>query len=134
MNPILKNIIGVLVGVIVFMLVNGFLIQISGSIIPYPEGYDPSDMDSVTATIHLLETKHFIMPFLAHALGTIIGALLTVKIVATRKMTFAMVIGFLGMLGGIAAVMMIPGPTWFAVVDLVLAYIPMAWLGWRLGR
>jgi len=28
---------------------------------------------------------------------------------------------------------MIPGPTWFAAVDIVIAYIPMAWLGGKLA-
>ena len=33
---------------------------------------------------------------------------------------------------GISAVMMIPAPLWFNVLDLVVAYIPMAYLGGKL--
>ena len=30
--------------------------------------------------------------------------------------------------------MMIPAPAWFIALDLIVAYIPMAWIGGRLGR
>ena len=32
-----------------------------------------------------------------------------------------------------AASFMIPAPTWFIALDLLAAYIPMAWLGIRMG-
>ncbi len=31
--------------------------------------------------------------------------------------------------GGTANVFMLPAPVWFSVVDLVGAYLPMAWIG-----
>jgi hypothetical protein len=33
------------------------------------------------------------------------------------------------LLGGIANVAMLPAPLWFSALDLLLAYLPMAWLG-----
>ncbi len=30
-------------------------------------------------------------------------------------------------------VAMVPSPTWFAAVDLIFAYLPMAWIGARLA-
>jgi len=37
--------------------------------------------------------------------------------------------------GGIGAVAMIPAPLWFSVLDLLLAYLPAAWLGhWLVAR
>lgn len=32
------------------------------------------------------------------------------------------------------AVQMIPAPLWFDVLDLALAYLPMAWLGYQLQQ
>jgi len=29
---------------------------------------------------------------------------------------------------------MLPGPTWFAATDIVIAYIPMAWIGGKIAR
>ena len=44
-------------------------------------------------------------------------------------MKFALGIGFFFMLGGIMMVAMFGGPVWFAVLDLVGAYVPMGLLG-----
>ena len=105
------------------------IIMLSSSIIPPPEGVDPSDMESLKSSMHLFEPKHFILPFLAHALGTLAGAFLTGLIAVHHKIKLALVIGLFFLLGGTASVFMLPSPTWFAILDIVGAYIPMAWFG-----
>lgn len=132
MNPILRNILAVLTGLIVGSVVNMSIIEISGSIIPPPEGFDIRTEAGLKASMHLLEAKHFIFPFLAHALGTFIGALLTAMIAATQKIKLALLIGLFFLAGGIWMVTIIPAPIGFAIIDLLLAYIPCAWLGARL--
>ena len=109
------------------------LITVSGSIIPAPNGADVTTLEGLTATIHLFEPKHFLFPFLAHALGTLGGAFVAAKIAANHKLKFAMSIGFLFLAGGIANIMMLPSPLWFTLVDLVGAYLPMAFVGYQLG-
>jgi hypothetical protein len=37
-------------------------------------------------------------------------------------------------MGGVYMVNILPSPMWFNVLDLGLAYFPMAFLGYRLGR
>ncbi|MBR9756622.1 MAG: hypothetical protein GYB39_00940 [Algicola sp.] len=134
MKATLRNILAVIVGIVIGGMVNMGIITISGSIIPPPEGADLSTTEGIKAAADLLEAKHYIMPFLAHAIGTLVGALIAVKIAATRTFTIAMIIGGFFLLGGIAAVFMIPSPTWFIILDLALAYIPMAWLGHKLAE
>jgi len=129
MHPVVRNILAVITGIIVGSAVNMGLIMISGSIIPPPEGVDPGNMESLKASMHLFEAKHFIFPFLAHALGTLAGAFLAALIAASHKMKFALVIGVFFLIGGIANVFMLPSPLWFTILDLAVAYIPMAWLG-----
>ena len=129
MNPILRNILAVLAGIVGGSAVNMGLIMVSGSIIPPPEGVDPASMESLKASMHLFEAKHFIFPFLAHALGTFAGAFLAALIAASHKMKFALAMGVFFLIGGIANTFMLPSPTWFTILDLVAAYIPMAWLG-----
>jgi len=129
MNPILKNILAVIAGIILGSVVNMGIIMLSSSIIPPPEGVDPSDMESLKSSMHLFEPKHFIVPFLAHALGTLTGAFVTALIAFGHKMKLALIIGLFFLLGGISSVFMLPSPTWFIVLDLVGAYIPMAWIG-----
>ena len=129
MNPILKNILAVLAGLIIGGAVNYGIIAISNSIVPLPEGVDPSDIESIKANIHLYKPKHFIMPFLAHALGTLAGAFTAAKIAASHQKTIGIAIGAFFLVGGIMAASMIPGPVWFKVLDLVVAYLPMGALG-----
>lgn len=134
MNPILKNILAVIAGVIIGGMVNMGIVMLSGSIIAPPEGVNPADIESIKANIHLYEAKHFIMPWLAHAMGSFTGALITALLAATHKLRLAMAIGIWTLVGGIAAVFMLPGaPHVFVIADLVLAYIPMAYLGAKLG-
>jgi hypothetical protein len=129
MNPILRNILAVLAGAFTGGVVNFGIIMLSGSVIPLPEGVDPTSVESLKANIHLFETKHFIMPFLAHAIGTLVGAFAAAKIAGTHKMRAALIVGVLFLIGGIMNVAALPAPMWFNITDIALAYIPMGWLG-----
>ncbi|WP_207496021.1 hypothetical protein [Aridibaculum aurantiacum] len=132
MNPVLRNVLAFIAGVVVGSIVNGGLIMISGSVIPPPAGADVTTTEGLQASIHLFEPKHFIFPFLAHAVGTFVGALVAGKLAGNSKMKIALGIGFLFLVGGISSTFMIPAPTWFIVVDLVFAYIPMAYIAGKL--
>jgi hypothetical protein len=133
MNPIVRNILAVVAGVIIGSIVNMGIIMISGSIIPPPDGADVTTTEGLKAAMHLFQPRHFLMPWLAHALGTFAGALLASLIAANRKMIFAMVVAAFFLIGGIASVLMLPSPLWFTIVDLVGAYIPMAYMAGKLG-
>lgn len=133
MSPILKNIIAVVVGIVVGSIVNMAIISISGSIIPPPDGADVTTMEGLKNSMHLFEPKNFVFPFLAHALGTLVGAFLVAKIAASHKMKFAYAIGFFFLLGGITNVFLLPSPTWFTLLDLIGAYLPMAFIGGKLA-
>lgn len=133
MNPILKNVLAVVAGVIAGSVVNMGIINISGSIIPPPEGTDNTTMEGLKAAMLLFEPKHFIFPFLAHALGTFVGAFLAALIAATHKMKFALAIGVFFLIGGVYMVFLLPTPVGFIILDLALAYIPMAWIGGKLA-
>src|SRR5690606_26595529 len=117
MSPILKNILAVVAGLVIGSVVNMALISISGSIIPPPNGADITTTEGLKATMHLFEPKHFIFPFLAHALGTFAGALVAAAIAASHKMRFAIAIGVFFLLGGIASIFMLPSPLWYTIVD-----------------
>ncbi|MEZ0183322.1 hypothetical protein AB9T89_13850 [Flavobacterium oncorhynchi] len=132
MNPILRNIIAVIAGLFVGSVVNMSIILVSGSIIPPPNGADNTTMEGLQATMHLFEPKHFLFPFLAHALGTFAGSLTTALIAANHKTKLALVIGGFFLLGGIVSVCSLPSPIWFTIVDLVFAYIPMTYLALKL--
>lgn len=132
MKAPVRNTLSVIAGWLGGTAVNMGLITMGHRVFPIP-GVDHSDMDAMAGAMPTLDAQYFIFPFLAHALGTFVGAMLAGLIAATHKMKFSIAVGGLFLLGGIIANYMLPGPVWFAVVDLVLAYIPMAWLGGRVG-
>ncbi|TGN08427.1 hypothetical protein [Leptospira ilyithenensis] len=132
MNPIIKNILAVILGFIVGSAVNMGIITTSGNIIPPPDGADVTTMEGLKASIHLFQPKHFILPFLAHALGTFTGALVAAIIATNHKVKFALGIGVLFLAGGIANILMLPSPIWFTVLDLAGAYIPMGYIAGKL--
>jgi len=133
MDPIFKNILAVIAGCIVGMLVNFGFISLGAHLIPAPEGVNPEDINSLKENMHLFTPKHFITPFLAHAGGTLAGAYVAARIAAKYKLGIALTIGGFFLLGGVAMVMMVPAPQWFSALDLIVAYIPMAWLGAKLA-
>lgn len=129
---IVRNILAVIIGIVLGSVVNMSLINISSSVIPPPNGVDVTTFEGLSATMHLFEPKHFLMPFLAHALGTFVGALAAALISATHKLKFALSIGFLFLIGGTMNVFMLPSPLWFSALDLIVAYIPMALIAAKL--
>lgn len=130
----MRNVIAVVAGFIVGSVVNMALVMIGPSIIPLPAGVDPTDTASIAESMHLFEAHNFIVPFAAHALGTLAGAITAFVAATRRRAQLAYVIGALFFLGGIYAGTVIPAPAWFDVTDLALAYFPMAWLGTLVGR
>ncbi|MES2902536.1 MAG: hypothetical protein V4723_22610 [Pseudomonadota bacterium] len=133
MHPVLRNILAIIVGFLAGSAINMGFIMIGGSVVPPPPGSDVNTMEGMQRAMLLFEPKHFLFPFLAHALGTLAGAAGAAWFAASRKLEMAMVVGALFLAGGVAAVMMLPSPVWFSALDLIGAYIPMAYLGWKLA-
>lgn len=132
MNPIIRNILALVAGILIGSSVNMAIIMVSGTLIPAPNGADVTTMEGLNATMHLFQPKHFIMPFLAHALGTFCGALLTAFIASSHKINLALLISVVFLAGGIANVLLLPSPIWFTIVDLVGAYLPMGYIAGKL--
>lgn len=133
MNPILRNVLVVIAAVLIGGTLNMLIITFSGKVIPPPEGADLRTMEGLKASMHLMQPKHFLMPFLAHALGTLLSSFLVVKWMKKNQQKYAVGIGVWFLIGGAMNVYMLPSPLWFTVTDLILAYIPMAYLGYRLA-
>ena len=129
MPQILRNTLAVVAGIVTGSVVNMAIITVGPMVIPPPDGVDMSDMDKFDENLKLLKPANFVAPWLAHALGTLVGAFVAAKIAASHKMKIALAIGVFFLLGGIAMVAMLGGPLWFSVVDLIGAYLPMGYLG-----
>lgn len=130
---ILKLILAVIAGLIVGSVVNMALILAGPVVIAPPAGVDMSTTEGMQTGMHLLQPQHFLFPFLAHALGTLAGALITYLLTDSYRVQATYAVGVFFLAGGSVAANLIPAPIWFIVVDLALAYLPMAWLARQLG-
>jgi hypothetical protein len=125
MKIIITNILVFLGGCVFGSVVNMGLIIAGNQLIPMADGMNPMD-----AT--MWEIKYFVFPFLAHAIGTLVGAFIVARYAASYHMILSIFVGVFFLLGGISMVLIMPAPLWFILLDISLAYIPMGWYGWKL--
>ncbi|MBL4585560.1 MAG: hypothetical protein JKX84_00675 [Flavobacteriales bacterium] len=130
---IIRNILAVLVGIGVGGVANLQILKYGALIIPPPEGLISGDMESLKEFMPMFGPEQFVTPFLAHAIGTLVGAWLAAMIAASHQMKLALGIGIWFFAMGIIMSFMLPAPLWFTAVDSLFAYIPMGWLGWKLA-
>ena len=131
MNPKLRNVLVVIVGWFGGSVINMVLVNTGHAL--YPTGIDPNDMEAFKEIMPTLGTEHFVFPLLAHALGTLVGAIIAYLLAASQPFKMAVAVGILFLILGIVINSMLPGPTWFAPVDIILAYLPMAWMGGKIA-
>ncbi len=133
MRNFFKNFIALFGGVALGAFANGAIISLQFYVLPLPEGIDPNNIESLTLAMETFTWDNFVMPFLAHALGTFAGAYFAVRMAPQRQLFKAMAISGIFLFGGIQMVRLLPAPMWFEVLDLTLAYLPMGWLAYKLG-
>jgi hypothetical protein len=134
MNATVQNIAALILGVFVGGMVNMGLIMLGSSLISPPAGVDVTSSDSIAASIDLFQPEHFLFPYLAHAIGTFAGALITYLTGATHRIRLAAAVGILFLCGGIANALVIPAPLWFLVMDIATAYLVPTWIAIEIGR
>ncbi|MEY2828935.1 MAG: hypothetical protein RIQ33_793 [Bacteroidota bacterium] len=133
MNPTIKNILAVVVGLVVGGLLNESPIMLGPHIIPPPPGAILTTPEGLKAAMAIMAPKHFLFPFLAHALGTLLGAIIAAKLAASKQLIMAMIVAGCFFIGGATMVAMLPtAPIWFDALDLIVAYFPMGYSGFKL--
>lgn len=136
MFVLIRNVIAVFVAMVIGSIVNMGLVMLGPVIIPVPEGVDMMTAEGISHAIlnHKISYQHYVFPFLAHAIGTLAGACVAALISAKHRVLVTFIVGGLFMAGGIANFFMIPSPVWFILVDVLLGYLPMAYLGLVIAR
>jgi len=130
---IIRNIIGVIAGVLIGSYVNMFIVNLGPTFFPLPEGVNITTEEGLKAGMAYMKPEHFIAPFLAHAIGTLVATFLAALIVVHRRKNITRVISLLYMAGGAYMVAILSSPMWFNLLDLIVAYIPMGMLGYWLA-
>ena len=128
-----RNILAVVLGIVVGSVVNMALINLGHVVIALPPGADVSTFDAVKASMQMFGPEQFIFPFIAHAGGTLVGAFVSALIAATHKFKIAMAVGVFYLIAGVIVAALLPAPLWYDAIDILFAYIPMAWIGAKLA-
>jgi hypothetical protein len=121
-----RNLLAVLAGIIGGMFVNSGILELANTFFPPPPGVDQSSLEGMAATMYLLSLKDFVGPFLAHAFGTLVGAIIAIRAGRGYPLRLALPVAFAFFIGGAYMVYRLPAPIWFNIADLTLAYFPMA--------
>ena len=132
LSQFLKKFLFIILGLVIGGLVNYGIIILTSSLAP--RGVDSSDIESIKQNIQHYTPFHFLWPFLAHALGTLVGAFLALRWSKSKYNLPAYIVGGFFLVGGIMMVIQLPTPLWYSIIDLGFAYIPMAWLATKLVR
>lgn len=128
---IFKTILAIVTGIIAGSVVNAAIIFLGNAIFGSPEGMILWDEESVKAHADQLTTANYVCTFLAHQLGTLVGAFVAATIAPFRKLIFALIVGIWFLGSGIYAASVITAPIWFKIADIVL-YLPIAFIGGNL--
>jgi hypothetical protein len=113
---------------------NSLILTLGMEIIPPPSGYDMNNAEDLAKAMSVMETKHYLFPFLSHSLGTLIGVVFYTYFSKAQKLFFPLLMAGFYFAGGLYMVLILPSPLWFDFIDLILAYFPMAILGFKLSR
>lgn len=132
--PLLGNLFALVVAVVLGAVVNMVLVGLGPAVFPPPAGVDVTNPEKLADSVHLFQPRHFVFPWLAHALGSLVGAFVVHVLAPSRRWPLAWGVGGFFFAGGLMAASMIPAPAWFIALDLLGAYMPMAWLGGRLAE
>jgi hypothetical protein len=120
----LSVIAGMVAGFIVVSIVEAF----SSQVFPVPDGLDIKDRADLAWYVSTLPATAFLFVLGAHILGAFVAGFTCVAVSRTGWMMGALFCGGVILAGGIANLFIIPHPTWFRIVD-VLVYLPSAWFG-----
>ena len=129
MPPLLRQILFTLLGIIVGAIANMATLKVGMLIVPFPSGFDPNTPEGIEGAMQQFTIAHFLVPFFAHALGTLLGAFVAAKWSGTQSRLPALIVAGMFFVGGVLMVLQIPStPVWFMLLDLGLAYFPMGYL------
>lgn len=134
MSKTVRNILITILGWVAGSLINMALVNTGNILIPPPPGSNLNTMEGLEQAMLLMEPKHFIMPFLAHALGTLTASFIIAKYAASAQIWCVAVAVLLFFFGGFYMTTILSAPVWFKIIDLLAAYFPMGVMGYWLGR
>ncbi|MDP2386264.1 MAG: hypothetical protein Q8M29_07825 [Bacteroidota bacterium] len=129
----MKRIVSILGGLAAAVAVIALVEMIGHMIFATPVPADMKTKEEMAAYVANLPLGAFMSVLIAMALGSFTGGFVATKINKENGKVNSTLVAIILMTLGIVNLVMIPHPTWFMVVNLLL-YVPFAWIGFRLAK
>ncbi|MCX6140605.1 MAG: hypothetical protein NTX15_07245 [Candidatus Kapabacteria bacterium] len=129
MPPLVRQILFAVIGIVIGAVANMIVLKAGMSVVPFPAGFDPNTPEGIEGAMQHFTFANFLVPFLAHALGTLAGAFIASIWSGTTTRLPALIVAGMFFVGGVVMILQIPStPVWFMFLDLGLGYFPMGYL------
>ena len=128
-----RNVIGFITGLVVGFIVVAGIQMINYGMFPLPDGLETSDKEGMLKHIQTLPPLAYIIVYVAHILGSLLAAVVAVKIADNSKFRISMALGLFFTVVGLVNIATIPHPLWFSILD-TFGYLPAAYLGYRIAN
>ncbi|MFN6379563.1 MAG: hypothetical protein ACK4WD_09820 [Flavobacteriales bacterium] len=126
---IIKKIFAVILGLVIGSVFITLVEKVNSTMYPLPEGMDATDIEAFKAFVAGLPDQAFILIFIGHICGALVGGLVSWLIVKNTIIP-SMIVGALFTVAGLFNLFMIHHPWWMWTE--VALYMPAAYLGTRL--
>ena len=126
----IRSILTVVVGILAGSFAMFALEWVGHQLVPPPAALDLSNMEALKAYVATAPPKVFIALLAAWAGGGFAGGFVAALLAARRRAAHAIAVGAIQSGLAVAQLVMIPHPTWVAVVGIGV-FVPFAWLGGR---
>lgn len=131
MKTSLRNILGIVAGVLVGATVI-FIVELIGhQVYPVAGSLDMNDREAMVAFINALPVGALLFVIAAYAAGSFVGGAVAAFIGRGALVRHALVVGLILLIAGVMNLTAIPHPVWFNILT-VLVFLPAAWLGGRM--
>ena len=130
MPKALRSVIAGVIGVVVALVTVAIGEAIGHAVYPLPAGMDFSNPVAVRELVARMPLGAFLFVLGSWMVATIAGGAVAGAIARQRAMTLAVLVGGVILAATVANLLIIPHPTWFALV--AVAGIPLA--AWLTGR
>ena len=126
---ILSILAGLLAGAITVYLVE----MVGHSIYPPPEGFDFDDPEQLKELMNIMPLGALVFVIVGWATGALLAGFTSTAILIEKRIMGALITGGAFMMFGLAMLIMIPHPTWFAIAGMAV-YLPSAYIGGKIAE
>ncbi len=126
----LRNLLGVIAGVIAGSIVFLSIQWVNSLIVGSPQGFDSYDSGAKKAFLDNMPLYGWLVILLSYALGSFVAGLVGGKLAESDTKIFPVVIALIFMLGWLSNIMVLPHPLWI-VITVFLIYLPATLAGHR---